>query len=172
MKLTDEQKNRALYKRILLSIDDLIDAHNSAIRLLELDEFEKASIKQSSDFVAHCLCLVISYSRPFINSENEDIAYKRLPGVSLKSLTREERALHNNIISLRQKEFAHSDPLPAQIQLNKFIYKDSDIIFSISRSTRYPFSKSDIIMVKNIVRKLFDWLIGQKEYLSFDNIDK
>jgi hypothetical protein len=152
---------KALYSRVILSYSDLYDAFRSVKRLIELDEFDRSLLDQSPDFVANMVCFIVSYGRPFIRSKDSKIAFKKLPDDALGTLTKQEKLLHDRIIELRHTEFAHSDPGPAQIDIKIIKYDGQNFGLPLSRVTRLPFSKSDILLADNIIRKIGNWIDTQ-----------
>ncbi|KRE08899.1 hypothetical protein ASE61_04955 [Bosea sp. Root670] len=94
---------------MLYSLGDLKLALSAANFLSECEPGEKISKVDLRRFKSYETTLVVAYARPFSASRGTD----RIPPLSLKmtgaKLTVEQRALHDRIIELRNKAFAHSD---------------------------------------------------------------
>lgn len=102
---------RALFRRMALSHFDFQEARQFLDRLQTAseDEIIRAALMTA---------LLVSYWRPFSASEADGLTAKRLPEQLLDGLPSELIALHHKIGLLRNKQFAHTDPTPAELQVN------------------------------------------------------
>lgn len=101
-------KDRATFDRLVLSCRDFAHAH-SAITFIEEeigDEEERYTLAQLRKFMCYETTLIVAYARPFSESQG-------LPRLSFQQLAVKlspfNRALHEEMIALRNKVFAHSD---------------------------------------------------------------
>lgn len=105
-----------------------------------LDVRESTPIQNSLN-----IAVVISYARNFKSSygfSNIDIKVHLI-----KHFTKEEKALHDQMIDWRDQEYAHSDSLPNDIQ----IYSDGGYS---RRVVRQLFEKNQLEMLKVMVNKI------------------
>lgn len=139
------------YRRLLLTLDDLANARQSCERLLELDEFGHPTGEMTADFLAHLTRMVVAYARPFSGNWNPDLADPSPTGIT-DVLDEDETRLHGRIQALRDQEFAHSDPGPAQIKI--YVGGDGSPC-PISRVTRkVSVSRTEAGQLKVIIGKL------------------
>ncbi len=101
-------KDRLTFDRLILSLRDFAHAR-SAITFIEEeigDEGERYSLAELRKFTCYETTLIVAYARPFSES-------KGLPRLSFQHLAVKlspfNRALHEEMMSLRNKVFAHSD---------------------------------------------------------------
>lgn len=101
-------KDRNLFERLLLSLRDLSHARSAITFICEdIDFDEKYSLAELRRFQCYETTLVVSYCRPFSESAAQipRLSYRKL-GIKLSPFT---RAIHDGLISKRNKIFAHSD---------------------------------------------------------------
>jgi len=95
--------------------------------------------------------LVVAYSRPFINSRGEqEFANRIVPGSILKRLTRLQRAYHDELLEIRNKEIAHMDALEPELALK--IYPDGEA--AVLRGPREPFVRQDLRVIRALTVKI------------------
>ncbi len=100
--LKDERK---LFKRLLLSSDDLKHAKEFAQALLELPKSEDKRLWRGLQ-----TALIVSYWRPFTNNEGSKDASLKLPTKKfLSEFDDKNKRLHDHVKSLRNTVMAHSD---------------------------------------------------------------
>ncbi len=153
-------------KRILISEDDIQDAGNYAYQLLKheyhnpeyLDRIEdpKEDFLNSDDYEnmrALTTALIVSYSRPFTRNEGNDSAIPSLPNKFLSNYNALEMDLHNKILNLRNRAFAHSDAELFNIELSKSKY--DGMIYPVF--LEYPiefFTKDELKLFQEMIEKL------------------
>ncbi|MEY9785391.1 hypothetical protein [Sinorhizobium fredii] len=102
-------KNHALFKRLLLSVRDLAHASSAATFMrqdIDFDEpYSRAELRR---FMCYETTLIVSYARPFSQSNGElpALTYRSM-GIKLSAFT---RRLHEDLIQKRNQIFAHADP--------------------------------------------------------------
>lgn len=94
--------NQKLINRAYLSKHDF----EESIRFIdELKKTDKATLKE-----ALLISAVIAYARPFSENEEHDQTIKKIPQEKItRPLDSEEKRLHNQLITIRNKAVAHSD---------------------------------------------------------------
>lgn len=78
-------EREAMYRRLVLTSGDLMEASESLRRLVELDEFDQPPIEQI-DSSAHATRLVVAYSRPWSGNYSTPETAKGPPGDLLNGL--------------------------------------------------------------------------------------
>lgn len=152
--------DRALFKRLVISHFDLTGARQFLSRLRgENGE----TVPQSSDTIqrdALMTALIVGYGRPFSDNRRGDVS-SRLPDRFLDGLTPEQRSLHERILELRNQEFAHSDPEPADVSVTVVAWSDgTPLTVPMSNRTRLGLSDDQLRELSNIfahlLRAVFD----------------
>lgn len=93
--------------RMLYSISDFEVALSAADFLYEFDAGKRYSVIELRRFKCYETTAIVSYARPFSQSRG---ALPRLEMTSIGvTLTLEQQQLHEKLITLRNKKFAHSD---------------------------------------------------------------
>src|SRR4051812_19229513 len=104
------QPQLRLYRRLYIARIDLEEARATAEDLLARRIAVPRSKPPSALLMAMNTALVVSYARPFVQSRGQsEVAEKAVPGILLRGLTARERDIHEALITMRNKEVAHSD---------------------------------------------------------------
>lgn len=102
-----ERKEDLRRLRMLYSLGDFQIALSAVAFLKEADEEERYSIEKLRRFKCYETTMITAYARPFSDSK------EGVPKLSLKmcgvTLSNDESHLHERLIHLRNKVFAHSD---------------------------------------------------------------
>ena len=114
MTVTDD---RALFKRLTLSLSDLNEAMFCLERLTCRGSFSTASEPDFATLRALHTTAVLAYARPFTANRATADVLPKLPSRLLKGYSREQRLLHERLLKLRNEHFAHSDPEPAAVRV-------------------------------------------------------
>ena len=147
----DLQTSLRLYRRLYLARIDLDEARATVQELLTCRIPLPRSKPPSGLLMALTTALVVSYSRPFVNSRGQSaVADKTVPGSLLRTFTSKERELHDAIVGLRNKEVAHADAELLEISIK--LYPDGD--GAIFRNTRAPFQRRTLHAVEGMIDKL------------------
>lgn len=139
-----------LYRRLWLAQIDLEEAKAA------LDEILRARIpiprreRPPPLLLSLTTALVVAYSRPWVYSRGQSIAERTVPGSLLRSLTSKQRAIHDYLIDLRNQEVAHSDADIVDLHLRLY----SDGHSAILRTSREPFLRSELKLIRRIIEKL------------------
>jgi hypothetical protein len=150
--MTGRGDSEALFRRLVLSNADLVEAEESYRRLLALNQFDLRPLEQHPDTGAHLTRLVVSYARPF--SRNRGARTTRsLPNRFLDQFTEAERATHTRILDLRHQEFAHSDEDAADVHI-AVVPGDPSTVSGIWRRPRVLFDRDEMARVGECIRKL------------------
>ena len=145
------QPQLRLYRRLYLARIDLEEANAIVEDLLARRIMPPRSKLPSALLLAMNTALVVSYARPFVLSRGQsEVAEKAVPGVILRSLTAREREMHEALITMRNKEVAHSDAEILEMSFEVFEGGDG----AIFKHVREPFKRPALQGNLNLVRKL------------------
>jgi hypothetical protein len=117
--------DRELLRRLIISHADLQMALSAITFLSEIDENEKYSKIELRRFKCYEATFVMSYGRAFTKSSGSKFDQVPLKRIGVK-LTLSERALHEAIIELRNKVYAHSDEAFAHVRLDMHVIDIED----------------------------------------------
>lgn len=134
-------EQEAVYRRLILTSHDLMEAGESLRRILELDEFDKDATEQI-DSAAHLTRLVVAYSRPWSGNFTRDGTAKAPPNDLLNQLADGILATHERILELRRREFAHSDAEAARVHI-AIVGKPTPSVTAIHRRPRMPLTREE-----------------------------
>ena len=139
------------YRRLWISRHDLDEARAAITKIYELD-LRRPRRKQADPLlVALTTAMVVSYARPFVHSRGQgEVADRTVPGTLLRVLNSDERAFHDFLIRMRNREVAHSDA--EQLELYLRVFPDGD--GGISRVPRYPLYRTELKALRKIIVKL------------------
>ncbi len=144
------QPQLRLYRRLWLAQIDLEEAKAA------LDEILRARIpipRQNRPpplLLSLTTALVVAYSRPWVYSRGQSVAERTVPASLLRTLTARQRAAHNYLIDLRNKELAHSDADILDLHLR--LHPDGHS--AILRTSREAFRRSELREIRRIIEKL------------------
>lgn len=93
------------YNRYALAWNDLYYVGNIAKLILKEGLYDTAKINRSTERLALTTALVVTYARPFTTAKG----FVRLPGSVTTVLTSEQRQLHEEMLAMRDKVYAHTD---------------------------------------------------------------
>jgi hypothetical protein len=145
------QPQLRLYRRLYLSRIDLEEAKAIAEDLLARRIALPRSKLPSALLLAMNTALVVSYARPFVQSRGQsEVAEKAVPGILLRSLTAREREMHEALITMRNKEVAHSDAEILEMSFEVFEGGDG----AIFKHAREPFRRPVLRAILKLVAKL------------------
>ncbi|URK18401.1 hypothetical protein M9H61_02520 [Thalassospira sp. GO-4] len=115
-------------RRLIVSQADLQIA-SSALAFLEVEESRKYSKPELRKLKCFETTFIVAYARPF--SANKGGRYRSLSPKRLGfNWSDEERHMHDYIIGLRNKIYAHSDEDFAHVRLDGFdVLEESDLLF-------------------------------------------
>ena len=140
------------YRRLWIGQQDLREAE-AAIRQILLLRLRRSTRKRGYHplLTALNVAVLVSYSRPFVNSRGSSrLADKILPGQLLRSYSRDERQLHDQLLAMRNHEVAHSDPEVLGLQLQ--LVQGGDVGFS--RIPREPLTRIELRRLGRMIHKL------------------
>ncbi|HEV7593846.1 MAG TPA: hypothetical protein VGO33_02530 [Gemmatimonadaceae bacterium] len=151
--------NRALFKRIIIAWQDLEDARGAVTRLLCAPT--RPAPPQSDQVVKSALITsaIVSYGRLFIRTRRQGGVPGCLPEDFEHLLPEEQRILHQRLLDLRSKEFAHSDADVADISVTCRPEYMGGVLLPRSRRLRTDsVSDADLRDLNNILSKLHVYL--------------
>ena len=145
------QPQLRLYRRLYIARIDLEEARATAEDLLARRIAVPRSRPPGALLMAMNTALVVSYARPFVQSRGDsNVAEKAVPGILLRSLTAREREMHEALVTMRNKEVAHSDADILEMSLDVFEGGDG----AIFKSAREPFRRPVLRSILKLVEKL------------------
>ena len=116
-----------------------------AYRPFELDVRNATPFQKALD-----IAVVISYSRNFKRSYGFEY-WEEMGAEMIKYFSGEERQIHERVLESRDQEFAHSDALPNDIQIDD----DNWYLYS-RRVVRQLLEKGQLKVLKEMVNKIRD----------------
>lgn len=156
-------KERALYRRLIISWHDLMDARPALAHLLSGDALLADEAVRDSLLTS----LVVSYGRCFTQSRGQSQTASRLPDSFLKTLTTEELTLHRRLLQLRNTEFAHSDAEAAEVRVQAIPDFKSAVLLPSSRRLRSSsLSEVDLRVVSGLLGKMHIFIHDELVRLS------
>lgn len=156
------QPQLRLYRRLYIARIDLEEARATVGDLIARRIALPRSKPPSALLMALTTALVVSYARPFVQSRGQsEVAEKSVPGVLLRGLTSRERELHEGLLTMRNKEVAHSDADILEMSLE--VFQDGD--GAIFKNAREPFRRSVLRSILKLIEKLEDALHQRCEEL-------
>ena len=146
-----QESDLRLYRRLWLTEIDLEEA-KGAINEIITRNLRRASIYKPTPLLQSLTtALVVAYTRPFVVSRgDQSYADRTAPGSILKVLTSEERRFHNLLITMRNREVAHSDAEVTQVTLELI----PDGHGGICKVTRDPLSRPQLRALLAMIEKV------------------
>ena len=147
----EEAEQLRLYRRLWLSRVDMLEAQATIDELIRQEIPFPRRDRPTPLHMSLTTALVVAYSRPFINSRGErEFADRTVPGSILKRLTRRQRAYHDELLDIRNKEIAHMDAVETELALK--IYPDGEA--AVLRGPREPFVRQDLRVIRALTVKI------------------
>lgn len=161
--LTTEQEAHArLYRRLWLSEMDLEEAKGAINEIVARKLRRPTTYKPRPLLQSLTTALVVAYTRPFVMSRGTStVADRTVPGSLLRVYTSAERAFHEELITMRNREVAHADADVLQISLEVFPEGHG----GICRVSREPLSRPQLRMLLQMIEKLEEELERRFEEL-------
>lgn len=144
------QSQLRLYRRLWLARVDLEEAKATADEILRAKIRIPRRERPPPLLLSLTTALVVAYARPWIYSRGQSVAERTAPGSLLRTLTANQRELHNYLIDLRNRELAHSDADIVDLHLRLEWNGDSAIL----RTSREPFRRSELGQIRRIIEKI------------------
>lgn len=161
-------KDRALYKRLVLSIADLEEAGSFVHRLLGRGASADAPPLDGTARKALQIALIVSYSRPFSTNRKTRDVQPTLPAAFLDQLTERQRTLHHRLKTLRDQEFAHTDPMPADVTVRVAARPDGTPHASVLRagsSTRAQIQDDELQQIEDLIDSLLQRCLAEQQLI-------
>jgi hypothetical protein len=147
----EQQADLRQYRRLWLTEIDLEEARGSITEIIKRDLRRGSTYKPTSLLQSLTTALIVSYSRPFVMSRGDtEFADRTVPGSLLKVFTASERAFHEQLIALRNREVAHSDAEVTQVTLELLPEGHG----GICRVTREPLPRPQLRTLLTMIDKL------------------
>ncbi len=150
------------YRRMWLTEIDLEEAKGAIEEILKRD-LRRSSIHPPTPLLQSLTtALIVAYARPFVLSRGDPhFADRTVPGSLLKVLTPLEQKLHEHLISIRNKEVAHSDADVTEVSLELLNGGHGGICMV----TRAPFNRTQLRLLLRMIGKLQNELERRFELL-------
>ena len=142
----DQTKKRLSF--LYIAREELIEARRYAAAQLKSEWFINGGQHESPEVKALDLSLIISYARPFKQNYGFGNVQDLLDEAS-KHFDSEETSLHDEIIALRDQEYAHSDAEANDVD----IYLDDMFEYS-KKVIRVPLDRTMVNHISQMVGKL------------------
>ena len=151
---SEQKRSRALIKRLVISHFDLTEARKFLNRLAGLHGEDAIPRHDSVQLDAYRIAVVVSYARPFSSNRGGAKVAPTLPRKLLKSFSVVERELHERVIKLRHKEFAHSDADRARVEISVQTMSGEKVAMPESQITRLDPAGNELNILDNMISKL------------------
>jgi hypothetical protein len=139
------------YRRLWLTEIDLEEAKGAIKEILARDLRRSRKHPPTALLQSLTTALVVAYTRPFVMSRGSPtFADRAVPGSLLKVFTSNERAFHEQLVTMRNREVAHSDADVTEVSLELITEGHGGICLV----TRDPLSRPQLRMVLVMIGKL------------------
>ncbi len=155
---SDVTAGQALYKRLVITHFDLAETRQFLNRLIGLNGERVSDASDRIQRDALMTALIVGYGRPFSSNKTGDTS-RRLPERFLKGLTPTQRNLHEHLLKLRNREFAHSDPEPAGVEVT--VHQSPEGVatpFPVSNRTRIGLDEAQLRELNSLFTHLMTHL--------------
>jgi hypothetical protein len=143
---------RLLYKRLVLASHDLDEAREYLRSVAAFASSPSGDRTDRAIVSALVTSFVVSYGRCFVGSELGEKELPRVPERGRRKLSVDERSLHDRLIALRNREFAHSDAEVADIRVG--VTPSGTLVPTSRVLRRYSLSDNDLAAAGSPVRKM------------------
>jgi hypothetical protein len=152
---------RKLFKRLIISQGDLDHAGWFADFILQRNLH--ASSDEESRYLHRGLnlALIVAYCRPFSGNTASDDTIGDLPGSYIREFSSEERALHAQILTLRNRDHAHSDPRGHEVQVSIDELLGDPVASAVSRNAYVPLPREDTQRLRMMIAKLLGRVVEE-----------
>lgn len=155
-------RDRRHYLRIIVAWQDLDHARAAINRLLGLNNETPVPLDDETVRLALLTSAIVSYARLFASGRSTSTVPSCLPRGFRKRLTEERRALHDRMLVLRSREFAHSDAAVADVKVGIWSDPSIQVLVPISRKLRsYSVSDADLRVLDAILAEVHRYLIEE-----------
>ncbi|MFY7942508.1 MAG: hypothetical protein ACOVOX_16525 [Burkholderiaceae bacterium] len=140
-----------LYRRLWLTEIDLEEARGAINEIIRRNLRRASTHKPTPLLQALTTALVVAYTRPFVMSRGSvTFADRAVPGSILRVFSSDERAFHEHLVQMRNREVAHSDADVTEVSLEVF----PDGHGGISKVARDPLSRPQLRQLLRMIEKL------------------
>jgi hypothetical protein len=140
---------RATHNRLILAPQDLEEARGYALLLVE-DPPPQRPIADALNSA-----MIVAYGRCFSGEQSlTSEALPRLPDRFLKALSESQQKVHQALLTLRHKEFAHSDADVARITMTRWVFPAETFVAPDHRTLRVPLPQETVERVIDLINTL------------------
>jgi hypothetical protein len=158
-----------------LSHFDFVEALTYLDRLQPASANDKAQPDRTLR-TALMTALIVAYWRPFTLNDADGQTARRLPEELLAGLSPAQRHLHDKVGTLRNQQFAHTDPEPAELTV-EWNVRDQGYAFPVpvSNVTRSGLTAKELSefrgLLAEVSRRMFEQYAALGEQLLGDSND-
>lgn len=164
--LTREEARRRL-RRVLLSWWDFYNADQFAALLEKSLEEERQAPPQEVNETALTIAAVVSYARPFSGNYDTPHTTGNFRKEHLQTaLDESDLELHNRLMDLRNRDFAHSDAEVKDLSIAFRESPDGKTSIPVSRNAMQPLSKRDTRHLREVLSKLMRKADRERSHLE------
>lgn len=146
-----QELNLRLYRRLWLSRIDLEEARSAISEIIARKLPSPRKWGPSPLLQALTTSLVVSYARPFVNTRGQSaVAEKTVPGSLLRVFSSSERAFHDRLMEMRNREAAHTDADILEMYIEVFPNGDG----GICQASRNPLRRAELRALVSMIEKL------------------
>ena len=150
--MTDSRKRveqeKRLYKRLILTFEDMQQAKSFATALLPPQSAEKV-VREALQ-----IAMIVAYWRPFSNNKGSKDALKSLSKKFLKDFNDDNLKAHSRLENLRNTVMAHSGSSVYGIDVTIKKFKEAKFLFPKKWNPWVPMSGSEINLIIENIEKI------------------
>jgi hypothetical protein len=162
-----EVSERALFKRLVISHFDLVEARGYLDRLLVANRDSTPAPSDGIQQAALMTALVVSYGRLFSANRGTQGVAPSLPARFLRGFCTDERRLHEELIESRNQEFAHSDADPSGVNVNVFASpQGTPTTMPVSNRVRIGYGQEQLEMLSQMLTRLYEQTFDEMRRLE------
>lgn len=142
---------RAEFRRIVLSLQDLQEARDFLDRIQQL---HRAGQANADPVLLRGLqsAMIVAYNRPFTKNRADGATARSLSESLLDDLPHDLRVIHEGLKVLRDEEFAHTDPGPAELSVQWRVRQSgASFPMPIGRVTRRGIELADLARMQSLL---------------------
>lgn len=156
-----EEIKRTL-RRLILTTTDLSQAQKFVELILRNELYKEADADSKTMNRGLQTAAIVSYSRPFSNNYDFEHTSGQLSIEHLEELSEDELKLHEHIIRLRNKAFAHTDSDVRDLKIDIVDLAGLKTAFPQSHNPFAPFPKEQWEEFNKIIKKVDASVSSQK----------
>ena len=159
-------EGRRVLKRLIQSDQDLAQAAECAEQILQRNLHSATSREDAR--LLRCLntALIVSYARPFSHNRASPDVRKTLPTDYFDVLSDEQHRLHEQLIQLRNRDHAHSDPQGRSTLAGIQNFGEGAVAMPASRDALAPLPRELVKRVADLIDRLRAKLADEQVHIQ------